>query len=141
MNNNPVLGITPVTSGIPADTAGLNASVTATKNGLQRMAGPVGPGASLTGVQVAAGIQDLRTTMQDTTSERVEFNRDQARKSFTDLHGVALAEQIQRLCGVGSDADLPDIHILMAQGSSRQHYGALEHALRSRAMTTGLGID
>ena len=101
MNNNPVLGVTPVTSGIPADTAGLNASVTATKTGLQHMAGPVGPGASLTGVQFAAGIQDLRTTIQDTTTEQMEFDRDQATKSFTDLHGVALAEQIQRLCGVG----------------------------------------
>ena len=51
VNNNPVLGITPVTSGIPADTAGLNAAVTATKNGLQRMAGPVGPGASCREIQ------------------------------------------------------------------------------------------
>ena len=92
-------------------------------------------------MQFAAGIQDLQTTIQDTTTERMEFDRDRARKSFTDLHGVALAEQIQRLCGVGSDADLPNIHILMARGSSRQHYGALEHALRSRAMTTQLGID
>ena len=41
----------PVTTGIPADTAGLNASVIATKNGLKRMAAPIGPGASLTGVQ------------------------------------------------------------------------------------------
>ena len=114
VNNNPVLGVTPVTTGIPADTAGLNASVIATKNGLKRMAAPFGPGASLTGVQFAAGIQDLRTTIQDTTTERMEFDRDRARKSFTDLHGVALAEQIQRLCGAGSDADLPNIHILMA---------------------------
>ena len=139
--NPPVLGITPVTSPIPADTAGLNQVMNACKAELRRMAAPIAPVAALTGAQFAAGINDLQNVIQTTNTERMNFDRDRATKTFTDVHGLALAEQVQRLCGAGDDSLLPPIHGLMAKGASRQHYGALDYELRARALATELGVD
>ena len=68
--------------------------MTACKTELRRLAAPAAPAAALTGAQFAAGINDLQTVIQTTTTERMNFDRDRATKTFTDVHGVALSEQV-----------------------------------------------
>ena len=93
--NPPVLGVTPVTSAIPAHSAGLNQVVTSYKAELRRLAVPAAPVAALTGAQFAAGINDLQTVIQTTNTKRMNFDRDRATKTFMEVHGLALSEQVQ----------------------------------------------
>ena len=66
-----------------------------------------------------AGITDLRATLDHNAAEQLRFERDRAAKSFTQKHGLALAERMHRLCNVGRDEDLPPVHQQLAASTSK----------------------
>ena len=71
----------------------------------------------------------------------MDFDCDQANKTFSNIHGVALAEQTQRLCGVGEDFYPPQIHILLAKGASGPHGSALDLHLHAPVLLSELSVD
>ena len=57
--------------------------------------------------------------MDHNAAEQLRYERERAAKSFTQKHGLALAERMHRLCNVGGDEDLPAVHQQLAASSSK----------------------
>ena len=82
-----------------------------------------GPGLSNT--TFAHGVATLRQTMEDNLTATLDFKRAENNKTFTDIHGDALALKMHRLCDIINDADLPEIHTLLLKAGKGRAYGIL----------------
>ena len=66
--------------------------------------GVLGPG--LTTNAFNAGINNLQTTVTNVATQRLDFERARAERSFTEKHGAALAQRMHRSCDVANDNHL-----------------------------------
>ena len=95
----------------PREQARLTAWANKVKDSQMARLGVGGPGLSNT--TFAHGVATLRQTMEDNLTATLDFKRTQSNKTFTDVHGDALALKMHRLCDVIDDADLPEVHTLL----------------------------
>ena len=122
--NPPVIGVTPTTTNVPGEQAGLRSFVREMKSKLKVKAG-LAPGVTpLSDVQFVAGVADLRSTIQGTSDARLAADKARANKTLTDVHGKVHAEQVQCLCGAPDDAGIPKIHTLFAKGEKQMWLGS-----------------
>ena len=124
---NTVPAVDPITSNAPVVNQALNAWITGVKNRELAKLGLGGPG--LTTAAFQAGVQDLRTQMQQDVDAQLAFQRDRDEKTFTDKHGEALAEQLHRLCGSVDDDGLADVHKLLAKNTNKSRDYAIVKSL------------
>jgi len=129
---NTKTALEPVTPADPVEHAALNAHVLAVKRDLKTRMGLGGPG--LTTAAFNLGMNQVTHAMEQASTEHLQFQRDRMETSFTDRHGDALAQQMQRLCDAADDAHLPEVHRLIAKTSSKSHhYGVLTSYFARRA--------
>jgi hypothetical protein len=99
-----------------------------------------GPG--LTTAAFAQGIAEVKTTLENNLAQQLAHDTARGEKTFTDVHGTALAQILRRLCGVASDADLPPIHnLLIKTNKSQQQYSVLGGALAERTNVSPLHLS
>ncbi len=99
-----------------------------------------GGGPGLTNAAFNLGVSTIQTTLRENLQSTLEYNRAKSSKTFTDVHGPALATVIHRLCDVTDDADLPDVHkLLLVAGKGRTH-GMLNGLFAERSIATDLAI-
>ena len=84
------LAITPAAPANPADMFAVGAWHASRKEQQERRAGVGGPG--LTTNAFNAGINNLQTTVTNVATQRLDFERARAERSFTEKHGAALAQ-------------------------------------------------
>ena len=97
-----------------------------------------GPGLSNT--TFAHGVATLRQTMEDNLTATLDFKRAQNNKTFTDVHGDALALKMHRLCDVIDDADLPEVHTLLLKAGKGRAYGILNSMFAERAQASAVPL-
>ena len=94
-----------------------------------------GPG--LTTNAFNAGITNLQATMNNVATQRLDFERARAERSFTEKHGDALAQRMHRLCDVGDDNHLPEALRLLAKSTSKScDCAILGNLFRERAQAS-----
>jgi hypothetical protein len=113
------------------DQARLAAWANRVKDAQMARLGVGGPG--LSNAAFAHGVAELRTTLEDTHLATLAFEREKNEKTFTDTHGPALADTLQRLTGVHRDEDLPPIHLMLLKVGKGRVYGMLQSVLNERA--------
>ena len=79
----------------------------------------------LTVAAYEAGVIRVETAMRENNVDHLTYLRDRDNKSFTQKHGDALANRVWAWCGAAADADLPEIHQLLAKSSIRSQIQAL----------------
>ena len=89
-------------------------------------------GLALSTAAFTAGVNTLTTTINDTATERLNYERTKALRSFTDKHGDALAQKLYNLCSVARDEALPKIHQLLAMAPKGRESGILTNAFEER---------
>ena len=55
-------------------------------------------------------VEAIRTTIADTNTANLEYDRAKSHVTFTDHFGDALAQRLRTWTSVNFDADLPEIH-------------------------------
>jgi hypothetical protein len=118
----------------PRSQARLSAWAARVKESQLARIGVGGPG--LSNAAFAHGVAELKTTMENTHIATLEFERARNEKTFTDQHGAALALQMHRLCGVTSDADLPEVHNLLLKTAKGRVYGVLTSLFAQRTQAS-----
>ena len=127
--------VAPITTAAPIITGKLNRWChRAVKSHLDAL-GSAGPG--VTTAAFNAGILALQETLNSTTRESLQYDRDKSNKSFTDKHGEALAQRLQNLCDVDDDDSLPEVHRLIAKSPKAKDYGIVQSMIDQRVL--GLG--
>ena len=129
------VAVAPVDVTAPHNTFRTNAWAIRVKSEIKSRAGVGGPG--LTNNVFNAGVADLRTTLNDNATRRLEFERARNERSFTERHGSQLADRMHRLCGVAADADLPEVHQLLAKSTSKSRdYAIINNLFQERATSS-----
>ena len=62
---------------------------------------------ALSNATFARGVDTIRNTMEANLQDRLQYERDRSLKTFSDVHGDALAQVMFRLCGCIDDSGLP----------------------------------
>ena len=97
-------------------------------------------GPQLSNHTFAQGINELKTTLEETAGNALQYQRDAKNKSFADKHGHALEQRIYRFCSVTDDAALPEAHRLLLQAPKNKEYALLRGFFAERAEQTSLSI-
>ena len=79
--------------------------------------------------------------METTSQAALDFERSRSNKTFTDKHGASLAQRLYHWTGATVDADLPEIHVLLAKAPKGCEHSiitvcALEHVQASAVPLT-----
>jgi hypothetical protein len=127
------------TSTSPRELGRLTAFANRTKDLQLSRLGIGGPG--LSNAAFAHGVTELKTTLEATHQATLEFERARREKSFADIHGEALAQQVYRLCNVTRDADLPEVHTLLLKTPRGRAYGVLSALFMQRTQAAGVGLS
>jgi hypothetical protein len=98
-----------------------------------------GPG--LTGTAFALGITELRNTLEGNHAATLAYEQAKSQRTFTDMHGDALAATLHRLCGVVDDQHLPPIHNLLTKTAKGRQYGVIAAAFAERAAASTVGLQ
>ena len=125
-----VIEVAQVTSANPVHNQRLAAHSRDVLSALRARLGDGGP--SLTTAAFNRGVQDLTTTMSQTTRETLTYHREAARKSFTSTFGASLCARMMRLTGSAAEADLPDVHNLVASAAKHNQCSVVQAQLDDR---------
>ena len=117
----------------------LNAWVSRIRDQTSAALGRGGPG--LTTAAFETGINDLRDAMNNNARAHLEFERTKNNKSFSERHGDALAQRMYYLTASGSDADLPEVHKLLAKSPKGMQYAILGQYLHDRAIASEVPLS
>jgi hypothetical protein len=120
----PILAVTPLAPANLRETARLSTWANQVRELAMARVGAGGPG--LTSAAFAQGINNITTQLTTNHTAALTYDREKNNKTFTDVHGDALAQQLRRLCNVANDALLPEVHLLLLKTPKAQVYGALE---------------
>lgn len=123
----------------PRELSRLTATANRTKDAQLSRLGVGGPG--LSNAAFANGVTEIKSTLEATHQASLEFERARREKSFSDLHGEALAQQLYRLCNVTRDADLPEVHTLLLKTPKGRSYGVLSALFAQRTQAAGVGLS
>ena len=75
--------------------------------------------------------------MNNVATQRLDFERARAERSFTEKHGAASAQRMHRLCDVADDNNLPESLRLLAKSTSKSRDCAiLGNLFRERAQAS-----
>ena len=111
------LSVTTATPANPADMFAVGAWHSSRREQLERCAGVGGPG--LTTNAFNAGITNLQATVNTVATQRLDFERARAERSFTEKHVDALAQRMHCSCDAGDDNHLPKALRLLAKSTSK----------------------
>ena len=128
------IGITPIASMDVIAHQALTRWVTRVREDQMARLGIGGPG--LSSAAFSLGLNQLQTTIRDTHTENLQFQRDRTQKSFTDKHGATLAQMLYNWTNVDTDDTLPEIHRLLAAAPKDRTYGIVSEKLLTRTATS-----
>jgi hypothetical protein len=106
---------------------------------MMALIGVGGPALSNNTFQV--GIDNLGKTIKDSHQEYIDYDRDSKTKTFGQKYGDALETRVLRLCSVGRELDLPEVHRLLVNAPRGREYSILNNLLSERAVSSPLSID
>jgi hypothetical protein len=132
--SSPLLAVTS-----PRAQSRLNAWASRVKNDQMSRIGIGGPG--LSNAAFAQGVNVLTTTMEATHRASLEFERARGDKTFTDFHGEALAQQLQRLCKCETDDQLPEVHGLLLKTAKGRTFALLGSLFAKRSIASPLPLN
>ena len=89
-------------------------------------------GPALSSAAFTLGVETLKTALEDTHKEKLDYDRTKEDKTFSDRHGAVQAQRMYRWCGVVDDAHLPEIHQLLAKASKAQAFGIIQGMIDER---------
>ena len=115
----------------PLESALLTRWVSRVRDSQMARLGHGGPG--LSNASFARGVDTIRNTMENNLQDRLQYERDRALKTFSDVHGDALAQVMFRLCGCIDDSGLPPVHSLLLKTEKSRVYGMLNSLFAERA--------
>ena len=123
----------------PHESARLALWVSRVRDSQMAHLGHGGPG--LSNATFARGVDTIRNTMEANLQDRLQYERDRSLKTFSGVHGDALAQVMFRLCGCIDDSGLPPVHGLLLKTQKARVYGKLmamfaEHAAASTVPLT-----
>ena len=99
-------------------------------------------GPALSTAAFNAGIAQVTTTLNDTATRQLDYQRSRADRSFTDKHGEQLAERMHRLTGAADDDHLPEVHRLLAKsGNKSRDYGILSSMILERVRVSTVPLS
>jgi hypothetical protein len=134
-----LMAVTPVQPGnLPAQSKLAAFSSRVVKEAMARL-GVGGP--QLSNFAFNQGVIDLKTTLEETAANALQYQRDAKNKSFEDKHGSGLQQLIYRYCNVTTDAALPESHRLLLQAPKNKEYALLRSFFAERAEQTPLPIS
>ena len=84
-----------------------------------------------------AGVKAIRTTIADTNTANLEYDRAKSHVTFTDRFGEALAQRLRTWTSVNFDANLPEVHRVLLKTPKGLQYGALNALLQECAAALG----
>ena len=93
-------------------------------------------GPALTSASFDAGVNVIQNAMTTSTNSQLNYFRDRDNKTFTQKHGDALAQRMHNWCGVVADADLPEIHQLLAKSSKNRDYAVIYSQIQARVVSS-----
>ena len=117
--------------GAPRNQARLNAWSSRVKDGQMARLGHGGSGLSNTAF--SQGVSVLKTTIEANHLATLEYERARADKTFSDVHGLALGQQLHRLCNCHTDAGLPEVHHHLLKMDKGKAYALLGSLFAARA--------
>jgi hypothetical protein len=140
-NNNAgesAIAVNPVTSALPLQNLLLQGWAVRSKNIMKVALGTGGP--AVTSVAFAAGVNQLETTIWDTSAAAITYQRDASRKTFTEQYGASIAQVMYNLCNVADDDHLPKVHRLLAQSPKGRAYAILGSFAEERAYASNVPL-
>jgi hypothetical protein len=117
----------------------LNAWVARVKASQMSRLGHGGPG--LSNAAFSQGVDVLKSAMEQTHLASLEFERARGDKTFTDYHGVALGQQLHRLCDCTDDSGLPEVHSILLKAAKGRTYAVLGSLFAQRAEQSPLPVN
>jgi hypothetical protein len=97
-----------------------------------------GPG--LTNAAFTAGIADVTHVVNAVNTSRMEFDRQQATKTFADKHGASLEQLLLNYTDQITAADLPEVHTLLVNAPKGREHAILLSLFSERSASTTLPI-
>jgi hypothetical protein len=94
------------------------------------------------------GVQQLETVLNNNAhQQRLQFERDQAQKTFTNRYGKDLATHIYKMTGAANDDNLPEVHKILAKAPKGQYYAILGNYVQKHTIDSpvpvfsGVGLE
>jgi hypothetical protein len=97
-------------------------------------------GPQLSNAAFNTGVQRLKTVLNNKAQQQLQFEQDQAQKSFTDQYGEHLATHMYKMTGAADDDHLPEVHKILAKAPKGQYYAILGSYVQKRSIDSPVAV-
>jgi hypothetical protein len=130
--------VTGTSLALPAASQALNACTAHITNQVLARVGVGGP--QLSNAAFNTGVQHIESVLNNNAQQRLQFEQDQAQKSFTDRFGEHLANHMYKMTGAADDDHLPKVHKILAKAPKGQYYAILSSYVQKRSIDSPVPV-